>query len=360
MSVISIVIVSFSLLGLLDKLCGDRFGLGKEFERAFELFAPVALSMIGILVLAPAIGVWLSPVFDWFYGVFHIDPSIIPASLFANDMGGMTVSQQICKDPQMGNFNAFIVSSMMGCVVSYTIPVGLGLVKQTQHREMFFGLLCGIVTIPVGCLVSGLLCGLGLWAVVMNLLPLLVISAVIGTALLLIPDICIRVFKVFGQLMRGLSLVGLGCAIFTFLTGRQINPHFDTLENTAFICVNACITLSGALPFMFLMMKLLRRPVDKLGTKMGVNGTSALCLFSTLVSSTPVYGMMDRMDSKGVALNAAFSVSAAFALGAHLALTMVFDESYVVPMIVGKLISGLCGLALALVLYRDKAVTAEA
>jgi len=356
MSVISIVIVAFSLLGALDKLFGDRFGLGKEFERAFVMFAPVALSMIGILVLAPAIGVWLKPVFDWFYAAFKIDPSIIPASLFANDMGGMTVSQQICIDPQMGNFNAFIVSSMMGCVVSYTLPVGLGLVKQEQHGEMFFGLLCGIVTIPVGCLISGLMCGLGVWDVIKDLLPLLVISVVIGAGLLLAPNACIRIFKIFGQLMRGLSIVGLGCAIFTFLTGRQLNPHFDTLENTAFICVNACVTLSGALPFMYLMMKLLRKPVDRLGAKMGVNGTSALCLFSTLVSSTPVYGMMDQMDAKGVALNAAFSVSAAFALGAHLALTVVFDERYVVPMLVGKLISGLCALALALVLYRKKAM----
>lgn len=354
MSVISIVILVFSILGLLDKLCGDRFGLGKEFERAFALFAPVALSMIGILVLAPAIGVWLTPVFDWFYGAFGIDPSIIPASLFANDMGGMTVSQQICKDPGMGNFNAFIVSSMMGCVISYTIPVGLGLVKEKQHQEMFFGLLCGIVTIPIGCLVSGLMCGLELWDVAKNLLPLLIISIGIGAGLLLIPDICIRVFKVFGQMMRGLSLVGLACAIFTFLTKQELNPHFDSLENTAFICVNACITLSGALPFMYLMMKLLRKPVDRLGVRMGINGTSALCLFSTLVSSTPVYGMMDQMDSKGVALNAAFSVSGAFALGAHLALTMVFDESYVVPMVVGKLISGICALVLALVLYREK------
>ena len=71
MSVISIVIVAFSLLGALDKLFGDRFGLGKEFERAFVMFAPVALSMIGILVLAPAIGVWLKPVFDWFYAAHH-------------------------------------------------------------------------------------------------------------------------------------------------------------------------------------------------------------------------------------------------------------------------------------------------
>ena len=66
MNAITIVILIFSVLGALDKLLGDRFGLGKEFERAFSLFTPMVLSMLGILVLAPALGVWLMPVFDGF------------------------------------------------------------------------------------------------------------------------------------------------------------------------------------------------------------------------------------------------------------------------------------------------------
>ena len=43
----------------------------------------------------------------------------------------------------------------------------------------------------------------------------------------------------------------------TFLTKIKISEHFDTFENGAFICANACVTLSGALPVMFLLAKLL-------------------------------------------------------------------------------------------------------
>ena len=354
MSVITVLVLIFSLLGALDKLLGDRFGIGKEFERAFTLFCPMALSMIGILVLSPAIGVWLEPVFDGFYKVFSIDPSIIPASLFANDMGGMTLSQQICKDPAVGNYNAFVVSSMMGCVISFTIPFALGLVKPRQHRELFFGLLCGIVTVPVGCAVSGFLCGLGLWQIVKDLLPLLILSVIIGGGLLLAPNVCIKLFKGFGVGMKALALIGMGFGIFTFLTKIQISPHFDSLENAAMVCVNACVTLSGALPFMYIVTKLLQKPVGQLGKKLGINSTSTVYLFSTLVTNAPAFGVMERMDPKGVALNAAFSVSAAFTLGSHLALTMAFDQTYVIPMIVGKVISGVCAVVLAAVLYREK------
>ena len=129
----------------------------------------MALSMLGMIVIAPALGVWLMPFFEWFYDVCGIDPSIIPASLFANDMGGMQLAQSICTSKQIGDFNALVVSSMMGCVISFTIPFSLGLVKEQQRKDMFFGFLCGIATVPIGCFVAGLVCKLPPLAVLVNL-----------------------------------------------------------------------------------------------------------------------------------------------------------------------------------------------
>ena len=62
---------------------------------------------------------------------------------------------------------------------------------------------------------------------------------------------------------------------------------------------------------------------------------------------------MDKMNKKGVVVNAAFAVSAAFVFGGHLAFTMAFDASYVLPVIVGKLVSGACAIALACLLYKN-------
>ena len=354
MNAITIVILIFSVLGALDKLLGDRFGLGKEFERAFSLFTPMVLSMLGILVLAPALGVWLLPVFDGFYAVFGIDPSVIPASLFANDMGGMTLAQAVCKTEGVGDYNAFVVSSMMGCTISFTIPFASSVVKPEQQREMFLGLLCGIITVPVGCFVAGLMCGLHPLAVLVNLLPLLILSVLIAAGLVFAPNGCIKVFSVFGKLMRAVSILGLILAIFTFLTKITVNEHFDTLENAASICVNACVTLSGTLPLMFLVSKLLGKTMGKLGAKLGVDDVSAVSALTTLVTNVPTFGAMEKMDKKGVVLNAAFAVSAGFVFGGHLALTMAFDKSYVVPMIVGKLVSGIFAVVLGLILYKEK------
>ena len=355
MSGITVVILIFSVIGAVDYLLGNRFGMGKEFAKAFSLFCPMALSMLGMIVIAPAIGVWMTPVFEGFYNVFGIDPSVIPASLFANDMGGMQLAQSVSKGEAIGNYNAFIVSSMMGCVISFTIPFSLGLVQKDQHKDLFFGLLCGIVTIPVGSFVGGLLCKIGPVELLLNLLPLIFLSVIICLALIFFTKICIQCFTVFGMFMKLLGIAGLVCAIFTFLTKVEIDLCFDTFENGAFICANACVTLSGALPFMFLAAKVLHKPLNKLGAKIGINGVSALALLGNLVTNASVFGVMDQMDRKGTVINGAFAVSAAFVFGGHLAFTMAFDGSYVVPMIVAKLISGVCAVILALLLYKDKA-----
>lgn len=353
MSVLTVAILIFSVLGAIDYIVGNKVGMGKEFERAFSLFSPMALTMLGMIVLAPAIGALFTPFFDWFYKVFSIDPSIIPASLFANDMGGMSLAQAVCKTEDVGNYNAFIVSSMMGCVISFTIPFSLGIVKKEQHKSLFFGLLCGIVTIPVGSFVAGLMLQISPLALLVNLLPLIILAVIVGLALVFVPNVCIKCFSIFGTFMKALALIGLICSIFTFLTKITINPDFDTFENAAFICANACVTLSGALPFMFIVSKLLNKPLNKLGSKVGFNGVSAIAFLGSLVTNASTFGVMEKMNKKGVVLNSAFAVSASFAFGSHLAFTMAFDGRYVAPMIIGKIISGICAVALALLIYKE-------
>lgn len=55
MNALTIVILIFSLIGAVDYLIGNKFSIGKEFEKAFSLFCPMALSMLGMIVVAPAI-----------------------------------------------------------------------------------------------------------------------------------------------------------------------------------------------------------------------------------------------------------------------------------------------------------------
>ena len=53
--VLMIVIAVGAVLGGVDRICGNRLGLGAQFEKGFMLLGPMALSMAGMICLAPAL-----------------------------------------------------------------------------------------------------------------------------------------------------------------------------------------------------------------------------------------------------------------------------------------------------------------
>lgn len=357
--ILKFVILIFSVLAALDRIFGSKLGLGKEFDKAFNLLGAMSLSMIGMIVISPLIADLMTPVSEFMSGVLHIDPSIIPASLFANDMGGASLAKDMASDTAVGMYNALVVSSMMGCTISFTIPFSLGVVNKEQHRELLLGLLCGIVTIPVGCIVAGFMCKLPVVALIVNLVPLVIFSVIIGVGLVCFPDICVRIFKVLGIIITAIITVGLSLGVIRFITGQEVVKGLATLEEGADICVNAAVVLSGSFPMMYALAKIFAKPLKAVGRLIGVNEHSVVGVISCLASSATPFGMMDKMDKKGTVVNSAFAVSGAFIVGSHLAFTMAFDSTYVAPVIVGKLISGIFAMILAVLIY-DKMNKQEA
>lgn len=358
MNVLTVIILIFSILGGVDRILGNRFGLGKEFDKAFMLIGTMSLTMIGMIVISPLIADMLVPVSKFCAEVLHIDPSIIPTSLFANDMGGAPLGVEMAQNESVGLYNALVVSSMMGCTISFTIPFALGMVNEEKHSGLLAGILCGVATIPIGCFVAGLICRIPLLKLVIDLIPLIIFSGIIALGLIKFPTVSIKVFKGLGVFIKILVTIGLCLGVVGFLRGKPLLPNLATAEEGVMICFNASVVLSGAFPFMYILSKVLAKPLNAAGGKLGVNEKSILGIVSAAVTSATTFGMMDDMDKKGVVLNSAFAVSGAFTFGGHLAFTMAFDERYVVPVIVGKLISGITALILASLIYKklDKSI----
>ena len=355
--ILIVIFAIFAVIGAADRIIGNRFGLGKEFERAFMLLGTMALSMIGMIVISPLIARLMEPVSRFFENILHMDASIIPASLFANDMGGAPLSVQMASDTDIGLYNALVVSSMMGCTISFTIPFSLGVVNKEHHKELMLGLLCGIVTIPVGCLIGGLFCPISIGALLLNAIPLVLFSAIIALGLIFAPNASIRIFKWFGVFISAVITFGLALGIIRFLTGFELIPGLATVEEGAAICLNAAVVLSGSFPLMYVLAKVLGKSLKKIGAKIGINEHAVVGIVSGLASSATTFGLMEKMDKKGVVLNAAFSVSGAFILGGHLAFTLAFDGTYIFPVLFGKFIVGILSLFVANAVYRKTAKT---
>lgn len=348
------IMAGFAVLGALDRIFGNRLGLGKEFEEGILAAGSLSLAMLGIISFAPVLANVLRPVVVPVYKVLGADPAMFAGTLLACDMGAGPLAQELTADPQAALLGGVISGSMLGATIVFTIPVALGILHKEDVPYLAKGILAGIVTIPVGILVGGLVAGFSFAMILRNLLPIVLIAAIIAFGLWKAEKIMIKGFSVFGKLVIALITVGLAAAIVEALTGFPLIPGMAPIED-GFLTVGAiAIVLAGAFPLVYAITKVLRRPLMKLGGLLGINDTAAAGLIASLANSIATFGLVKDMDDRGKVVNIAFAVSAAFVFGDHLGFTAGFAPEMLPAVILGKLAGGISAIIVALFLTRKR------
>ena len=341
----------FALLGALDRIFGSRFGLGREFENGIQAMGSLALAMVGIVCLAPVLAAVLKPVVVPVFRLLGADPAMFAGSILACDMGGGPLAREL-EDARAAALGGVITGSMLGATIVFTIPVALGILEEQDRPALAKGILCGVVTIPVGILVGGLTAGFPLSMVARNLVPIVLLAALIALGLWKAEEKMVRGFAVFGKLVVALITLGLAAAIVQALTGFALIPGMADISEGFQTVGTIAIVLAGAFPLVSVVTKLLRKPLLAAGKLLGINDAAAAGLIASLANSIATFGMVKDMNPRGKVVNIAFAVSAAFVFGDHLGFTAGFAPELLGPVILGKLAGGVSAVAAALVLTR--------
>ncbi len=348
------VMAAFAVAAALDRVFGSRLGLGKEFENGILAMGSLALAMVGVICLAPVLAAVLKPVVVPVYAFLGADPAMFAGTILACDMGGGALAMELTENTQAALLGGLLTGSMLGATIVFTIPVALGILAPEDRPAMAKGILCGIVTIPVGVLVGGIVAGFPLGMVARNLIPIVLIALLIALGLWKAERGMIRGFALFGKIIVALITVGLAAAIVEELTGFAVIPGMAPISE-GFQTVGAiAIVLAGAFPLVFVVTKLLKAPLLKLGGLLGINDTAAAGLIASLANSIATFGMLKDMDSRGKVVNVAFAVSAAFVFGDHLGYTASFAPEMLGATIAGKLAGGVTAAAVAMLLTRKE------
>ena len=348
------VFAVFAVLGALDRIFGNRFGLGKEFEEGILAMGSLAMAMIGVICLAPVLAAVLEPIVVPVFGLLGADGAMFAGTILACDMGGGPLAAEMAGSEEAALLGGVITGSMLGATVVFTIPVALGILEEADRPAMAKGVLCGIVTIPVGVLVGGLVAGFPLGMVLRNLIPIVLIGGVIALGLWKKEEAMIRGVGAFGKGVVALITAGLAAAIVEELTGFALIPGMAPIEE-GFQTVGAiAIVLAGAFPLVAVLTRLLKKPLLNLGGKLGINDVAAAGLVASLANSIATFGMVKDMDRRGKVVNIAFAVSAAFVFGDHLGFTAGFAPQMLPAMIVGKLAGGVSAIFVALWLTKKE------
>ena len=358
--IIVYIMVVFMALGAIDKCIGNKFGLGEKFEEGIMAMGSLAVAMVGVICLAPVIANVLKPVVVPVFDMLGADPAMFAGSILANDMGGAPLALELARDPQAGLFGGLIVGAMMGPTIVFTIPVALGIINKEDQRFLATGVLAGVITIPVGAFVGGLVAGFPVMMVLKNLIPIVIFAAVIALGLWKFEKAMIKGFTVFGKFVVIVITLGLAAAIIEKLTGIVVIPGMNPLEEGVAIVGDIAIVLAGAFPLVLVITKVFKKPLMAMGKLLKMNDIAAAGLVASLANSIPMFGMMKDMDERGKIINVAFAVSAAFVFGDHLGFTAGFNSEMIFPMIVAKLVGGVSAVLLAIVIANAMAKKEEA
>lgn len=363
-SVIVTVMMIFMLLGAIDKARGNKHGYGAAFDEGFQAMGPLAIAMVGVIAAAPVLSMVLRPIVGPIYQMLGSSPSIFATTLLLADAGGYPLAVELAgENIVMGQFAGIIVGCTMGCILLFDIPVALTLIQKKDRPLLACGILVGVITVPIGCFVGGIVMNamtdysMHLGAMLLSLLPVILVAVVLAAGLWFKPIALMNGFAKFGAFVTGLIAIFVAIAVFQYETGIRF-PLFhlmveagadgvSPLENSIEILGDIAFVLLGAFPMVEFIKRHCGGALAKVGGKLGMNETASAGIVATLANNIPTFQMMKDMNPKGKLMNVAFASCAAFMFGDHLGFVAGVNADMIVPMIFAKLACGLSALALA-------------
>ena len=277
------------VLGGMDRLLGNRFGYGEKFEEGFRLLGPTALSMAGMICLAPVLANVLGKAIIPFYQAIGVDPSMF-GSVLAIDMGGYQLAKELAIDSSIGSYAGIVVSAILGCTLVFTIPVGMGMIKG---------------------------------------------------------------FCVLANGIRVLVTVGLMLAAVEFLCGWNPIPGMTPIEDAMSVVSSIGVVLLGSLPAAELLRQLLKKPFTLLGERLGIKPLGFIGMLIGLVSPLPVLSMYQDMDEKGKVTIGAFLVSGTSLLAAHMGFVISTEPAMLPALICGNLSGAIAAAVLTMCFHKE-------
>lgn len=341
-----IIIAGGVILGGVDRLLGNRFGYGDKFEEGFHLLGPTALSMAGMICLAPVLADMLGRVVIPLYRLIGADPAMF-GSILAIDMGGYQLAEELAIDSRIGGYAGIVVSAMFGCTLVFTIPVGMGMIRQEDRGFFARGIMLGLAAMPVGLLTGGFAAGLTVMECLRQNLPVFAAALLLLLGLWKIPERMVRGFCLLADGIRCLITVGLVLAAVESLCGFNPLPGMAPIEDAMGVVASIGVVMLGSLPAAELLRRLLKKPFTRLGTWLGFGPQSLTGMLVGLVSVLPSLAGYHDLDEKGKVALGAFLVSGASLLAAHTGFTLATEPELLPALVCGKLGGALAAVILA-------------
>jgi len=381
------VIMFFVGVGALAAIRDDRQGLGAEFVAGIQTIGQLFIPIAGVMASVPFLTVLIEKTAGPLFGALGADPAMAVTTMLSVDMGGYQLTHALASSNEswiMASINGF----MLGPNVVFTIPVALALLPKSEHKYLALGMMAGIISIPVGVLAvvflidamgtpiraeisttaaSDLMLHFDLATVVTNIAPLVIVVLLLAAGLRFTPNVMIKGFMLFGRCadaamktVLALSIIQLSTGAFTSLLGHwgfdpiiaDAKDQFRALE----ICGYIAFMLSGAFPMVYCIQKHLSKPLEAVGSKLGLSAIGSAGIVATTANPLALLRLIPDMSPRDKVMTIAYTCCGAWVLGDALAYIANFQPTLIVPLMLGKIFGAVVGLGLATWLSVPRAI----
>ncbi|MGM9986674.1 MAG: ethanolamine utilization protein EutH [Bacillaceae bacterium] len=357
MNVVIAILLLFALLGVVDKILGGKLGVAREFDHGLSTMGSLCLSMVGIYCVAITALRANPEVIASLSNILPFDASLLAGALLAPDLGGYAIASEVAATSQISIYTGVLVASTLGCLISFVLPISLGSIKRDEVMDFMQGVLWGIVALPLGLAIGGVVIGISLPTLAANLWPVLILCVLLCITLFAVPKVCITVLAMIGQFVR----IG-GIVLFCVVTFGVFVPTKALVPDTLFwevlvIAFKITVVVCGSMVASRLVLDYCGRVVKVAARILHVNDYAIIGLFISLATSISMLPFYSKMDKRGKVINAAFTVSGAFALGGQLAfVSSVTSGINVAAYLVCKFLGGIAAVLLASRFTKDQSL----
>ncbi len=353
MNVFVMIMLVFAALGLVDKILGGKLGFAPEFDRGLSTMGGLALSTVGLYSIGVSFVTGNAEAIAQLGARLPFDPSLLIGSLLAPDMGALGIAQRVAKTPALACFTGAMVSGGLGMTVGYQLPVFLAAVQKEEIPGLMQGFIFGLIPLPVGLFLAGLFIGIPVPVLLCNLLPVILLCAVLIGAFLLAPAGTMKVLIVFGNFIRIVSFVFFGIAVIGVFVPEYSPVDQALVSEMLYMVLRMVIVCCGGLVLSKIALEKLKGPIARAGVLLNINSVAVVGLILSLTQSLAMLPLYSRMDRKGQVMNAAFSVSGAYVFGGQLAfVSSLIPPAWTGAYMANKLIAGALGLLIAYLVLR--------
>ena len=319
MNIFIAVLLGFATVGFIDKIAGNRLGVGKDFDRGLSSMGTLAVSMAGIYCVATSIARQYAGMAPQVSQVFSPDPGLIIGCLLAPDMGAMPIASVLSKSQDLSYFSGIVAAGCIGQFIGFQLPVLIAALAENDKDFIIKGFLYGLMAIPTGLFAGGMVLMLDWKDLFINTGLITGVCALLGVGFFKARYLLEKLMCLLGDVIRIGSQLLFCIIIWTLFFPQQGVLDAGVVYEGLALVIKVTLIMCGGMVFSNLCLRYCRSPLLWAAQKMNINEASVIGLLLNSVNSLAMLPLFAEMDEKGKQINGAFAVSGAYLLGGQMA-----------------------------------------